>query len=119
MNNRHKYFRNLRYKQKLERKYDNKNYNIYFITQKPDPRELRQLNCYPYSKEYYLKKFRGHDFYISWKRPEVPYSIKQWHTENRYKTYLKKYSNRIVRRSKNEFQHNGYRKEFDLWWTVD
>ena len=119
MNNRHKYFRKLRYKQKLEKKYDNNNQHIYFITKDPNPRELRKLTCFPYSKKHYLNKFRGHDFYISWNRPEIPYSIKTWHTKNNFKTYYKKYSNRIVRKSKNEFQHNSYRKEFDLWWTID
>lgn len=112
MNNRHKYFRNLRYKQKLEAKYNNGNNHIYFITKEPDTRQCRYLN-----RSY--EKFRGHDYYISWERPEVPYTIIKWHDEYGYKKFCKKYSNRIVRRSKNEFQHNGYRKEFDLWWTID
>jgi hypothetical protein len=119
MNNRHKYFRNLRYKQKLETKYDNGNRNIYFITKKPDPRELRRWNHKPYIQESYLNKFTGHDYYICWERPEVPYSIMEWQEEYGYKKFCKKYSNRIVRRSKNDFQYNGYRKEFDLWWTID
>lgn len=119
MNNKHKYFRNLRYKQKLERKYDNYNRHIYFITEEPDPKELRSLNNYPYLCKSYLDKFRGHDYYISWERPEVPYSIKHWHTKNHYKTYYKRYANRIVRRTKKESQHNQYKKEFDLWWTID
>ena len=59
MNNRHKYFRNLRYKQKLEAEYDNGNRNIYFITKKPDPRELRRWNHKPYIQESYLNKLQA------------------------------------------------------------
>ena len=45
MNNRHKYLRNLRYKQKLETQYNNRGYagsNVYFITKEPDPRYERE-----------------------------------------------------------------------------
>ena len=119
MNNRHKYFRNLRYKQKLEAKYDNGNRHVYFITNEPDPRQIRELKPFKHLRISEPCKFRGHDYYISWKRPEIAYSIQIWPQKNKYKTYCKKYSNRIVRRSKNDFQHNGYRKEFDLWWTID
>lgn len=80
MNSRHKYFRNLRYKQKLETNHNNGGYssNVYFITKEPDTRALRE------DKHWYLgdpkltpewDKRRGHDYYIYFDRPEVPYSI--------------------------------------------
>jgi hypothetical protein len=123
MNNRHKYFRNLRYKQKLETKYDNGNRNIYFITNEPDPRAVRESNnfylCHPEIDPAEWERAHGHDYYISWKRPEIPYTAVEWNEEYGYKKFCKKYSNKIVRRSKNDFQHNGYRREFDLRWTID
>ena len=122
MNNRHKYFRNLRYKQKLETQYNNRGYagsNVYFITKEPDPR---------YERERYFrfsgvddKKHRGHDYYLYCDRPEVPYSTIEYidRPYGKSKKFYKKYTSRIIRYSKDILQHNQYRKMFDLWWTID
>lgn len=144
MNNRHKYFRNLRYKQKLETRYDNRatgrygSWNgVYFITDEVDPRNLRE-EFYQYQTRYWktevtpeeyvnmrledlTKKYRGHDYYLYYDRPEVPYSIIEY-TDRPYgkaKKFYKKYTNKIIRHSKDNLQHNQYRKQFDLWWTID
>ena len=120
MNNRHKYFRNLRYKQKLERQYEENRYaGIYFFTKEPDPRYERESQ----HKFWYRKdgKYLGHNYYLYVDRPEVDYTIYE-HTKRPYgdsKKYYKKYSNRCVRRAKDVPNHNQYRKVFDLWWTID
>ena len=122
MNNRHKYFRNLRYKQKLETQYTNRGYSwckVYFITKEPDPRHAREWGNRPYYR--IDKKYRGHDYYLYYDRPEVPYSIVEY-TDRPYgknKKFYKKYTSRITRHSKDVLQHNQYRKQFDLWWTID
>ena len=86
-NKRHKYFRNKRYKQKLEARYNEFNgkyTSLYFITNEPDPRGIREDN------NFYLRnpdlspsewdKRKGHAYFMYFKRPEVPYSIMecQW-----------------------------------------
>jgi hypothetical protein len=122
MNNRHKYFRNLRYKQKLETQYNNRDYSwsrVYFVTKEPDPRYAREWG----DRLYYRidKKYRGHDYYLYYDRPEVPYSIIEY-TDRPYgksKKFYKKYTSRVIRHSKDVLQHNQYRKQFDLWWTID
>ena len=126
MNSRHKYFRNLRYKQKLETKYDNRsNYGwsrVYFITKELDPRHVREYQRrYPYSCYSVFDKDKGHDDYLYYDRPEVPYTIVE-QTDRPYgknKKFYKKYTSRVLRHSKDVPQHNQYRKQFDLWWTID
>jgi hypothetical protein len=122
MNNRHKYFRNLRYKQKLEAQYDNRDYSwcrVYFLTKEPDPR---------YERERHLRfrsgtdeKYRGHDYYLYYDRPEVPYTVIEYvdRPYGKNKKFYKKYTSRILRHSKDVLQRNQYRKKFDLWWTID
>ena len=105
MNNRHKYFRNLRYKQKLEASYDKWNgryTNVYFITKEPDPRYIREWGYrYPYSRWSVYSKYRGHDFYLTRKRPEVPYSILEYqHGRNGWKQLMKQQTARRNRRIK-------------------
>jgi hypothetical protein len=122
MNNRHKYFRNLRYKQKLETKYNNRGYSwsgVYFITKEPDPRYAREWG----NRLYYRidKKYRGHDYYLYYDRPEVPYSIVEYKDRpyGKSKKFYKKYTSRIIRHSEEALLHNQYRKQFDLCWTID
>ena len=129
---RHKYFRNLRHKQKLEAKVGtNHTYwsHVYFITEDPDPKYERECN---YRFLYYSRgrevdsKATGKDYYIYYDRPEIPYTILKVHTKGKYsklKSYYKRYSNRIVRqcaKQKHECYNNGqYKKQFDLKWTLD
>jgi hypothetical protein len=139
MNNRHKYFRNLRYKQKLENRYDNRDYSwcrLSFITDEPDPRYIREYaHKYQFRSKYDItyeekvqkflddanKPFRGHEYYLYYDRPEVPYSIIEYKDRpyGKNKKFYKKYTTRVVRHSKDVLQHNQYRKQFDLWWTID
>ena len=139
MNNRHKYFRNLRYKQKLETKYNNRSKygwtGVYFITDELDPKFIRENTLKRLWRSTYLtaeeniqrkieinsKKHNGHDFYLYYERPEVPYSILE-STDMLYgkaKKFYKKYTTRVIRHSKDVLNHNQYRKQFDLWWTID
>ena len=122
MNNRHKYFRNLRYKQKLEAQYDNRDYSwcrVYFLTKEPDPRYEREHNLS--FRSYPDKKYRGHDYYLYYDRPEVPYSVIEYvdRPYGKNKKFYKKYTSKILRHSKDVLQHGQYRKQFDLWWTID
>ena len=129
MNNRHKYFRNLRYKQKLEARhtnYWNWHSGIYFITQEPDPRAVRESNNfylrYPDTDPAEWEKVRGKDYYISWKRPEIPYSIKEYmHGRNGWKKLMKYQTARRNRRLKitddatSPRAKSFYKKVEDIW----
>ena len=133
----HKWFRNERYKLRLERDVDNhKTYysNVFFITQEPDPKYIRERFYQHWAHwwtdekkwEYLLQKERGKDYYVYYDRPEVPYSIQYYHkraNRSRRQKDLKKRTNRRVRqafRDKGEiYQHNEYRKLQEFWWELD
>ena len=124
MKNKHKYFKKLRYKQKLESKYRNYNPNIYFYTDVPCPDQYKKHIYYRYYNWIPIEKADKNTItgqYIYDERPTVPYSIREW-TDRPYgksKKFYKKYTTRVVRHSKDVLQHNQYRKMFDLWWTID
>lgn len=133
----HKWFRNERYKLKLERDVDNhKTYysNVFFITQEPDPKYIReQMSKYwPHwwteekMWEYLTRPDRGKDYFTYYDRPEVPYSIQYYHKSPRRSAHcvdLKKRTNKRVRqhwKQKGEiYQHNEYRKVHEYWWELD
>ena len=129
MNNRHKYFRNLRYKQKLETRYNNYDgwyTGIYFITKEPDPRYIRENQFkYPYSCFSVDKKYRGHDYYLTWKRPEVPYSIQEYqHGRNGWKQLMKQQTVRRNRRIKiteddAAWREKSFYKKYEDRWNYD
>ena len=129
MNNRHKYFRNLRYKQKLEADYSQWNgryTNVYFVTQEPDPRYIRECEYrYPYSCWSVYSKYRGHDFYLTWKRPEVPYSILEYqHGRNGWKQLMKQQTARRNRRIKiteddAAWREKSFYKKYEDRWNYD
>lgn len=129
MNNRHKYFRNLRYKQKLEASYDQSNgmyTNVYFITQEPDPRYLREYgHRYPYSCFSVYDKYRGHDYYLTWKRPEVAYSIIEYeYGRNGWKQLMKHQTarrNRRIKITEDEAapREKGFYKKVEDRWNYD
>lgn len=118
MKPKHKYFRNQRYKNSLERKYNNgynESYpsNIVFLTEDLDPRAKREevWGC-----NYDFKKKTHYKYYA---RPEVPYTIiVERYRPSESKRFFKKYSNRVVRRSKGSYNGGSYKKVFDLWWTL-
>lgn len=116
-NKRHKYFREQRYKQKLENDYDNHRRVFYgnpivFITKEKD------------TKDHWHYIFdspkRGRHYYVYYERPEVPYTILE-HRKSRdnAKKYFKKWSNKCIRKAKN-LHHCGsnHKKVFDLWYTL-
>ena len=133
----HKWFRNERYKLKLERDVDNhKTYysNVFFITKEPDYEYINRrwnehwAHWWTDEKkwEYLTRKERGKDYYVYYDRPRVPYSIQYYHKSPRRSACqkdLKKRTNRKIRhafRDKGEiYQHNEYRRIQEFWWELD
>lgn len=125
MNNRHKYFRNLRYKQKLEARYDNYDgfhTGIYFITKEPDPRYIREHQHVRWGEP---KKCIGHDWYLCWHRPEISYTIleHQW-GRNAWKQLMKQQTSRRNRRIKITeddvaVREKGFYKKYEDRWNYD
>ena len=132
MNNRHKYFRNLRYKQSLEARYanyDGWHTGVYFITQEPDTRAIREDNTFylrrPDREPGEWDKRTGHDYYMYWKRPEVPYSIieHQWGRQG-WKKVMKEQTSRHNRRIKIDEDDTSWRaksfyKKVEDRWNYD
>ena len=133
----HKWFRNERYKLKLERDVDNhQTYysNVFFITKEPDPKYIRE-RFYQYWSSWWtevkkwnclLQKERGKDYYVYYDRPEVPYSIQYRHKSPRRSARqkdLKKRTNRKIRQAfkqKGEvYQNNEYRRIQEFWWELE
>lgn len=121
MNNKHKYFRNLRYKQKLEKRYEENSYSgICFFTKEVDTRYKREYkNSRWYREE--KEKEKGHNYYLYFDRPEVKYTIHEDEDSSytKRKQYYKRYSNKKVRKTKDIPNHKQYRKIFDLVWEID
>lgn len=122
MKPRHKFFRNQRYKNKLESKIEWKHLACgkyyYFITKEPDPRSLRE---WPFLPD---RKAIGKDYYVYfyWNgRPETDYTIMQGQCHRRFPKYYRNYCNRRVRKTfKNEiYDHGLYKKLNEYWWTID
>lgn len=112
---RHKYFRQQRYKQKLENKYDqgyNKTYpvNIVFYTKEEtnDTENLTSYCCQRYDGRY--------DFY---ERPQGCYSINKCYRKREdVKKFFKKYSNKVVRRSSSLTNRAQYKKIVGIWYKI-
>ena len=131
----HKYFIKERYKLKLERDVDkHKTYysNVFFITQEPDPKYIREYENRGYwwadanKWEYLNKKENGKDYYVYYDRPEVPYSIQYYHKSPRRSARckdLKKRTNKRIRQRFKQYgeiyQNNEYRKIHEYWWELD
>ena len=133
----HKWFRNERYRLKLERDVDNhKTYysNVFFITKEPDYEYInRRWNEHWASWwtdekkwEYLACKERGKDYYVYYDRPSVPYSIQYYHKSPRRSARQKDLKKRTSRRLRQkwkqygeEYQHNEYRKAAEFWWELD
>ena len=133
----HKWFRNERYKLKLEHSVDNhKTYysNIFFITKEVDYEYVQKRWNEHWSYwwtderkwEYLTRKEHGKDYYIYYDRPSVPYSIQYYHKSPRRSARqkdLKKRTNRKIRQAfkqKGEvYQNNEYRRIQEFWWELD
>jgi hypothetical protein len=131
MNNRHKYFRNLRYKQKLEASHDNGGYasHVYFITKEPDPRAIRESNnfylSYPDTDPIEWERARGRNYYRYFDRPEVPYSaVKHYWGRNGWKKVMKQQTSRRNRRIKiteddASWREKSFYKKYEDRWNYD
>ena len=129
----HKYFRSLDYKNKLESNYKKQRgrYSscyVYFMTREPDPRYLRE-NFSRLISRYYDNIYRVLDLYdrsstnmlIYWKKPEVEYSIAKVINKKRSRvSFEKKYANRRFRRKLNNLDDDlpsggDYKKIINGW----
>ena len=133
----HKYFRNQRYKNKLERDVDNHNTyysNVFFITKEPDYEYIQRewntswASWWTDEKkwEYLTRKARDKDYYVYYDRPSVPYSIQYYHKPSRRSARQKDLKKRTSRRLRQRwkqygetYQHNEYRKVTEFWWELD
>lgn len=133
----HKWFRNERYKLKLERDVDkHKTYysNVFFITKEVDYEYVQKRWNEGWAHwwtderkwEYLTRKEQGKDYYVYYDRPSIPYSIQYYHKSPRRSTRqkdLKKRTNRKVRQAfkqKGEvYQNNKYRRIQEFWWELD
>lgn len=144
MNNRHKYFRNLRHKAKLEGKADGwRTYwsHTMYYTKEPDTRDIRECTsgilwvanrrnisveeAVEEHIEWDRKRGTGGSF-MYFEKPEVPYTIHKVQTDPKYSRRRKdlcKYANRLVRTRWKQYgevyQHNEYKKVFDVAWELD
>lgn len=143
MNKRHKYFRNLRHKEKLESRGQGwKTYwsHIVYYTKEPDTRDIRESTstilwvanrrnitieeAIQDHIEWYGRHTKGR--YMYYEKPEVPYTAHKVHTDPKYSRRRKdlcKYANRLVRKRGKQYgeiyQHNTYKKVYDVAWELD
>ena len=123
MAKKHKYFRKLRYKQKLENMAGkNRTYfsRVYYLTKEPDPRNEKEYKQFQWYRG--PEKLKGRDYYRYWDyRPEVDYAIVEYITPRRSKMnkYYKKRSNKKVRQDVETYNHGLYKKKFDIKWSLD
>ena len=133
----HKFFRNERYKSKLEHDVDNhKTYysNVYFLTKEPDLEWIqRQWNRHwpawwsdEKKWEYLAKPDKGKHYYTYYHRPSVSYSIKRYYKSPRRSARcvdLKKRTNKRLRQRWKQYgevyQNNEYRRVHEYWWELD
>ena len=133
----HKFFRNERYKNRLERDVNkHKTYysNVFFITKEPDPEFIRRRWNQHWAAwwtdekkwEYLTEPAYGKDYYIYWDRPSIPYSIQYYHKpphRSAHCVHLKKKTNKRVRQRWKQYgevyQNNEYRKVHEYWWELD
>ena len=139
MKNKHKYFVNERWKNKLEHDVDeHKTYfsNVFFVTKEPDPRYMRETfyRCccglswsYERRLAYVMREAAGRNgVYVYYDRPEVPYSIRCYEKDPRRSKRqkdIKKRTNRRLRQRWKQYgevyQHNEYRRTTEFWWELD
>ena len=131
MKNRHKYFRNQRYIQNLEKRYiDNRRSHIYFITKEVDPRYIREEFPYIMKRlewakpdiDWFFEPAKGKGYYIYWDKPEIPYTIKEfYYKKSSWQKFNKSNANRNVRRKINMCEESlpqggEYKKMCTPWW---
>ena len=136
MKRHHKWFRKERYKQKLERSVDKHHTyysNVYFTTDEPDPRHLREdihmYRSWGTDEEWIERESHpryGTSHFIYYKRPEIPYTIRYYYKRKGRSDHQKFLKNRTSRRVRQRwkqygevYQHNEYRKTTEFWWDLD
>ena len=132
MKRQHKYFRNLRYKEKLEAKaHAHKTYwsHVVFYTKEPDPKYEREHSYRFWCYEKGLpvdKPLTGQSVYAYYYKPEVPYTILKVHTDHKYSRRRKELctiANRRVRKRWKQYgevyQHGEHKKVYDVAWELD
>lgn len=144
MKKQHKYFKNLRHKEKLEGKGDG--WRTYwshkmYLTDEPDPRDIREstarilriaehrnISVEEAVAEHieWNRRVGTNGSFVYFKKPEVPYTVHKVQTDPKYsrrrKDY-KKYSNKRVRQGwkqrNEEYQHGEYKRVFGIAWELD
>lgn len=130
MKNRHKYFRNQRYRAKLENKYDGSHiYNgIVVLTKEPATNQPIELDWYGNAKgpDYYYDRNRNrYEYFSPIVKPDVSYTVLKICYVNRgnnYKTWLKKFRNRQFRHNNKNWvssERRSYQKLYEYWWDID
>jgi hypothetical protein len=139
----HKYFVNQRFKNKLEANSQGfKTYwsHVVYYTDVPDTRDIRECTnsilwvadrrqisideAIQDHVDWYGKHTKGRHRY--YERPEVPYTIHKVHTSPKYSKRRKdlcREANRRVRHRAKQYgeiyQHNLYKKVYDVAWELD
>ena len=82
-------------------------------------KKLSKISLYPSGAYYVDEIWVSGEGYVENPKPYYKRYYRANHKGSRYSFY-KKYSNRRVRRRKNNTYSGGsYKKCFDYWWTVD
>lgn len=130
MKNRHKYFRNKRYKEKLEHKYFSMSPDcgIEYITKVPItniPTELDWRGNERDASWYRSKNQERYEYYytVISAKPDVPYTILKVNYRNRasFRVWLKKHLNRQFRRNNKDWmssERRSYQKLYEYWWDI-
>ena len=117
----HKYFRNKRYKEKLNNKYipGYANKHKEYITKEPDTFYQRTYQVFWYDG--FNEKQRGRHYWLYFEKPEVPYTIKVKQNHRKYPAYLRKVHRRRIRKTYEDEIINGglYKKYNEYWWDID
>lgn len=123
---RNKYERIQEKRKRLERLYNRLANNGYpcgvrFIINDSDYGErLYNEYKYCYGSKYRCIYDKGKGIYITWRRPvESNYTVVRCYTSKHSShSFYKRYSNKILRKKKELYNGNQYRKVFDYWWTL-
>lgn len=129
MKNRHKYFRNQRYKAKLENRFDKSwVYNgIVVVTKEPatnQPIELDWRGNVRSADWNRSKNWNRYEYYSPKVKPDVLYSVIKvcWiNHSNNYKTWLRKFRNRQFRHNNKDWvssERRSYQKLYEYWWDI-
>ena len=123
---RNKYERIQEKRKRLERLYnrgvnDSYPFGVHFIVNNSDYGEtLYNEYKYCYGCNYRCVYDKGRGRYITWKRPVGSNytAVRCYPSKHSSHSFYKRYSNKILRKKKELYNGNQYRKVFDYWWTL-